>query len=204
MRRILFALALCFPLLWVAPATEAADECLCCREYLTGDLFGARSGLAEHGVVADLQLTQFYQGVADGGADQTAKYGGKLDYFFTFAQGLVVLHAETRFGEDVIQDAAGVAPVNANLLYPGLENTTAITGLQFNLPLTADGEWIFNFGKINTLDLIYSIYPQTGRGVDGFMNASAFLPLSVVRTLPLSFLGAGSKTRWVSATSTAG
>ena len=27
--------------------------------------------------------------------------------------------------------------------------------------------------------------------MDGFMNASAFLPLSVVRTLPLSFLGAG-------------
>ena len=90
---------MCFPLLWIAPATEAADECLCCREYLTGNLFGGRSGLAEHGVVADLQLTQFYQGVADGGADQTAKYGGKLDYFFTFAQGLVVLHAETPFGQ---------------------------------------------------------------------------------------------------------
>jgi porin len=190
-RRILLVLALSFVSLGNVAAQDLPAECLCCREYLTGDLFGARSGLAEHGVAADLQLTQFYQGVADGGQNQTSKYGGKLDYFFTIAKGLAVIHAETRFGEDVILDAAGGAPVNANMLYPGLENTTAITGLQFNLPLTADGEWIFNFGKINTLDLIYSIYPQTGRGVDGFMNASVFLPLTTARTLPLSFLGAG-------------
>ena len=101
------------------------------------------------------------------------------------------MHAETRFGEDVILDAAGLAPVNANMLYPELGKTTAITGLQFNLPLTADQEWIGTFGKINTLDLFNAIYPQTGRGVDGFMNGSAFLPMTIVRTVPLSFLGAG-------------
>jgi len=191
-RRILLSLALCLPLLGIVPATEAADECLGCREYLTGDLFGVRPGLAEHGVVADLQLTQFYQGVADGGANQTDNYGGKLDYFFTFAKGFAVLHAETRFGEDVVLDAAGLAPVNSNMLYPGLENTTAITGLQFNLPLTSDREWIGTFGKINTLDLFNTLYPQTGRGVDGFMNGAAYLPLTLLRTLPLSFLGAGA------------
>lgn len=141
--------------------------------------------------MADLQLTQFYQGVASGGTNRTDAYGGKMDYFFTFAKGAVVLHAETRLGEDVILDAAGPAPVNANLLYPGLENSTAITGLQFNLPLTPDQEWIASFGKINALDLFQTLYPQTGRGVDGFMNASVFLPLTVARTLPLSFIGAG-------------
>jgi porin len=77
------------------------------------------------------------------------------------------------------------------MLYPSLENTTAITGLQFNLPLTSDQEWIATFGKINTLDLFQMLYPQTGRGVDGFMNGAVFLPLTVVRTIPLSFLGAG-------------
>ena len=191
MLRTLLVSTACLVLIGMAAVSEAADECLLCREYLTGDLFGARSGLAEHGVVADLQLTQFYQGVASGGANETAAYGGKLDYFFTFAKGAVVLHAESRFGEDVILDAAGVAPVNANLLYPELEDTTAITGLQFNLPLTSDQQWICTFGKINTLDLFESLYPQTGRGVNGFMNGSAFLPLNVVRTVPLSFLGAG-------------
>ena len=160
-------------------------------DHLTGDLFGLRPSIAQHGVVADVDFTQFYQNVASGGAEQKGAYAGKLDYFFTFAEGFVIMHAETRFGEDVILDAAGLAPDNANLLYPGLENTTSITGLQFNLPLTSDQEWILSFGKINTVDLFDMLYQQTGRGVDGFMNASAFLPLTVSRTVPLSFLGAG-------------
>ncbi|MBN2294371.1 MAG: carbohydrate porin [Pirellulales bacterium] len=175
----------------INPAQKASAECCCCREYLTGDMFGIRPGLAEHGVVADFDLTQFYQDVASGGARRKDAYGGKLDYFFTFAKGLAVMHAENRFGEDVILDAAGLAPVNANMLYPELAQTTAITGLQFNLPLTTDQQWIGTFGKINTLDLFNAIYPQTGRGVDGFMNGSAFLPLTIARTVPLSFLGAG-------------
>jgi hypothetical protein len=59
-------------------------ECLWCSEHLFGDWLGARSGLAEHGIIADLYQTQFYQGVASGGREQTFKYGGKLDYEFTF------------------------------------------------------------------------------------------------------------------------
>lgn len=161
------------------------------REHLTGDWFGARPAMEESGIVADLRLTQFFQGVASGGSNQKFKYGGKQDYIFTLVGGLAVVHAETRFGEDVIFDAAGLAPVNANMLYPSLQNETAITGLQFNLPLSQDQEWIFTCGKINTYDLFNAVYPQTGRGIDGFMNASVFLPLTVSRTVPLSFMGAG-------------
>lgn len=170
---------------------SSCHDSLWCRDHLFGDLLGARNGLAEHGIVADLQLTQFYQDVASGGTEQRDAYGGKLDYLFTFAKGFCVLHAETRFGEDVILDAAWLAPVNANMLYPNLEDSTAITGLVFNLPLTSDQEWIATFGKFNTLDLFNQLYPQTGRGVDGFMNVSAFMPATVARTVPLSFLGAG-------------
>jgi porin len=175
----------------------SCGESLCTRSHLTGDMWCIRPSLAQRGIVADLQLTQFYQGVTSGGANEVFRYGGKLDYNFTFLgeplglnKGFVaMLHAETRFGEDVILDAAGLAPVNANMLYPSLENTTAITGLQFMQALSED--WAVTFGKINTLDLLNTIYPEMGRGVDGFMNASAFLPLTVVRTIPLSFLGAG-------------
>ena len=42
------------------------------------------------------------------------------------------------------------------------------------------------FGKFNSVDLFYSLYPQTGRGVDGFMNASMVIPMSVARVVPLS------------------
>jgi porin len=50
---------------------------------------------------------------------------------------------------------------------------------------------VTRLGKINTFDFFQSLYPQTGRGVDGFMNGSVFLPMTVVRTIPLSFLGTG-------------
>lgn len=166
------------------------------RDKLLGDWCGARSGLAEHGILADLQLTQFYQGGASGGAGQNAKYGGKLDYFFVFqgeklglCSGLTAaMHAETRFGEDVLH-VTPLAPVNVNMLYPSLEEETVITGLQFFQEL--DDEYSLTFGKINALDLFYTLYPQTGRGVDGFMNTSIALPLTVGRTLPLAVMGAG-------------
>jgi porin len=165
--------------------------------YMSGDLFGARSGLAEHGVIADLQLTQFYQGVTHGGVDERFRYGGKGDYYFTFLGeplGLnkgftAVVHAETRFGQDSNFDAVALSPVNINMLYPSQDAETAVTGVQIMQALNED--YVVTFGKINALDLFNTLYPQTGRGVDGFMNTSTFLPLSLARTTPLSFLGAG-------------
>jgi len=188
----------------VSTSTHGAHCACCCghdlwtREKVTGDLWGARSCLAQHGILYDAQLTQFYQGVASGGQEQRFKYGGKLDQFVLFdfdRLGIskrlkAVMHVDTRFGETVIGDAALLAPVNANMLYPQPdENDTAITALQFEYALH-DG-WSLTFGKINSLDLFYTIYPQSGRGVDGFMNASMIMPLTVARTVPLAFLGAG-------------
>jgi porin len=164
---------------------------------LTNGFWGLQPALAEHGIVYDAELTQFYQGVANGGLEQTFKYGGKLDQFVIFQGeklGLwkgfeVIMHAETRFGEDVIAAATDLAPANINMLYPTLNNDTAITGLQFMQALNED--WAITIGRINTLDLFQTLYPQTGRGVDGFMNTSTFLPLTVGTTIPLVFNGAG-------------
>ncbi len=85
---------------------------------MSGNLFGAGTKLAENGIVAGLSLTQFYQGVATGGAEQRFRYGGKGDYNFTFLGeplGLnkgftLIMHAESRYGQDSIFDAAGLAP----------------------------------------------------------------------------------------------
>jgi len=167
------------------------------REHLTSGFWGLQPALAEHGIVYDAELTQFYQGVANGGLEQTFKYGGKLDQFVIFEGeklGLwkgfeVIMHAETRFGEDVIAEASAFDPVNINMLFPSLENDTAITNLQFLQTLNEN--WALTFGRINTLDLFQTLYPQTGRGVDGFMNTSIFLPLTVGTTIPLVFNGAG-------------
>ena len=186
-----------------ANVCTCADQCcghgdFWTREHLTNGFWGLQPALAEHGIVYEAELTQFYQGVANGGLEQTFKYGGKLDQFVIFEGeklGLwkgftAIMHAETRFGEDVLGAASAFDPVNINMLYPTLNNETAITGLQFNQSLNEN--WALTAGRINTLDLFQTLYPQTGRGVDGFMNTSIFLPLTVGTTIPLVFNGAGS------------
>jgi porin len=99
------------------------------------------------------------------------------------------MHAETRFSEDANLDAVGLAPVNANMLWPALDNTTALSG--FTITQAFSEEWAVSIGKFNTLDLFNTIYPQNGRGVDGFMNVSTLFPLSAARPLNLSVNGVG-------------
>lgn len=215
MDRIRFAAALLFCLTCAARADAvcgfdepcySTDECDCCtqslwdRDKLAGDWFGHRDCLAANGITFNVDVTQFYQGVTSGGANEDWAYGGKADYFLTFSgqqagldglwEGFVFqLHAETRFGDDVNQDAVLASPSNANMLYPNGNDVTAITGLNFTQALNE--EWAVTFGKFNTFDFFQMAYPEFGRGIDGFMNTSVILPLSLARTTPLSFLGAG-------------
>ena len=165
------------------------NKCLSSRQYLFGDWHGMRPCLAKRGIIADLQLTQFYQGVADGGVSQTDAYGGKLDYQFTFLGeplGLwkgftTIMHAETRFGESLVGEAGAFAFPNTNMLYPSpSEQSTAITGL---LMIQALNERVgLAAGKINVVDFWTMVYPHVGRGVDGFMNINSFPPTN--RLLP--------------------
>ncbi|QDT45688.1 Carbohydrate-selective porin, OprB family [Gimesia alba] len=177
----------------------ACSESLFSREYLTGDLFGARSRLAEHGVIADIQLTQFYQGVASGGRRRRFLYGGKGDYIFTFQGeklGLnkgfsAILHAETRFGDDINTSAGALSLPNASMLFPlPGQHQTAITNLMFIQALSEN--FALTAGKYNLLDLWNMIYPNTGRGINGFMNVSLIAPTPIVRTTNLSINGAGA------------
>lgn len=170
-------------------------------EELTRRMTALAKTMEASGFVYDAEATQFYQGVASGGAEQVFEYGGKVDQFLILNSGklglwdgmTMTMHAETRFGQDVNNEAVGLAPVNVAMLYPKFdEHDTAITGLTFSQALSDDVQ--AQFGKFNGLDLIYSLYPQTGRGVNGFMNASMVVPVSVARVFPLSFLGAGALT----------
>ncbi len=169
------------------------------RSSLTNGFLGLQPALAKHGIVADIDVPQFYQGVTGGDADQTFKYGGKVDYNLTFLGeqlGLwkgftTIMHAETRFGESVVGEAGAFALPNTNMLYPTpSQDITSITGLLFlqalneNVALAA--------GKINVVDLWAMVYPDSGRGVDGFMNLNALAAgLPWLRFVNLSVNGAG-------------
>ncbi len=173
-------------------------DCPLCDE-LTCRLTPCMTRLASCGIAYNLQATQFYQGVASGGVERGFEYGGKVDQFFNVDGGKLglwqgssmVMHVETRFGDDVNRQAVPFAPVNIAMLYPKSgEHDTAITGLTFGQALSDD--LLVNFGKFNAVDLFYMLYPQTGRGVNGFMNASMVIPVSIARVAPLSVMGAGA------------
>jgi porin len=168
------------------------------RTSLTNGLWGAGQKMAESGIVADLQFTQFYQGVTSGGVEQEFFDGGKLDYNFIFLGGklglnkgfTLMMHAETRYGQDVNSAAGALAFPNANMLYPAPgRDVTSITSL-FAMQALSE-KWALTAGKYNSLDLFDMLYPHTGRGIDGFMNAALIVPLGVLRTTNLSFNGGG-------------
>lgn len=143
--------------------------------------------------------TQFYQGVASGGREQTFKYGGKLDYEFTFLgeklglnEGFFAfMHAETRFGEDINAQAGALAFPNTAMLFPFPEQQfTSISGLYVIQALNE--KVALTAGKYRTLDLFNMIYPDANvRGNDGFMNLSMMLLVTLFRTTALSLNGAG-------------
>jgi len=168
---------------------------------LSRHMTAAMKSMQAQGITYAPGVTQFYQGVASGGANEEFEYGGKVDQILildTCKMGLwdtmtVTMHVESRFGEDVNFDAVSLAPVNVNMLYPNFdEHDTAITGLVF--AQTIGDRVQATFGKFNALDLFYGLYPETGRGINGFMNASMVIPVAVARVVPLSFVGAGAMT----------
>lgn len=196
-----------------ASCSSVADDCGCgvgvadsygycinnsCTDELAASMASMAKSMEASGFIYAPGVHQFYQGVASGGAEQTFEYGGKVDQFFILDSGKLgmwdggsmTMHAETRFGQDVNFDAVAFSPVNTAMLYPKAgEHDTAITGLVLGQYLNEEVQVVG--GKFNALDLFYGMYPQTGRGVNGFMNASMLIPFGLVRVAALSFLGAG-------------
>ncbi len=167
------------------------------RPQLFGDWRGARTRLAERGVIIDLQATQFYQGVVDGsiGTDDW-QYGAKGDLFVTLLgerlglwKGLIInMHVEGRVGDDV-NLLSGLSPANAAMLMPSSQDEVALTQLMAIQMLRPD--FAITGGKYNAYDFT-DVNFHTGRGIDGFMNASLVLPLGLAKTVPLGLLGAGA------------
>jgi porin len=81
------------------------------RKYMTGDWGGARTDLANKGVLFELDVTQLLQGNAHGGRDtnNAFRYSGSADYYLKldtarmglWPGGLLYFHGETKIGDNV-------------------------------------------------------------------------------------------------------
>jgi porin len=169
------------------------------RSRLFGDWRGAKTALAQRGILLDFSSTHFYQGVTSGGrkADRGEwEYGGYGDAQLTIVGDKfrlpgfsAVIHAETKFGED-INNAVGLAPPNVRMLVPLFDAPgISVTGWQLNQMIR--NEWLLSAGKFDIMDLVDQTY-HTGKGEDKMWNASLVLPLNFGRPLSgLSLTGAG-------------
>jgi hypothetical protein len=64
----------------LAEPSQPADPGLFGQKYLFGNWGGARDALASHGIILDVELTQFYQGLLSGTGSKQGQYAGKVDY----------------------------------------------------------------------------------------------------------------------------
>ena len=177
---------------WQAHAQEhhAEHTSLHERTQLFGDWRGARTRLAQRGIIVDLQSTHFYQGITSGGPPEHRgewEYGGVGDAYITILgdkfgwKGFVFsIHAETRLG-DTINPFVGLAPPNNRLLVPPDDPpVVAVTNYSFIQQIGRG--WAVSAGKFNLVDLWDQIY-HGGKGVDKFMNASLIIPLNFGRPI---------------------
>ncbi len=165
---------------------------------LTGDWWGERTKLADKGITIDIDSVQSYQGVLDGGTNQSWKYGGSMFYRFKFdfqKMGLwegafVDVIAEHQFGEFVNEDTGAILGVNNDGLFPlpGYHNIN-VSQVKFTQFLSTS--FAVFMGKLNTIEGDDNIFAG-GRGKTNFMHENfIFNPVSI-RTIPYSALGAGA------------
>jgi porin len=160
-------------------------------------LFGRRRSLAERGILLDLNVTQFYQGVTSGGLEQRFRYGGHGDYLAKFdfdkllgREGLFLqLRAEHRFGQAVNLDSGsfGAPAVLPNLPVLGREDVHLTN---FVITQALSEKFIVFAGKVDTLDGDFNDFAH-GRGRTQFFNSNFVFNPIAVRTIPYSTLAAG-------------
>ncbi len=172
------------------------------REKLSGDWRGLRTDLHDHGVDIELRLSQFGQWVSSGGVNKNGEYGGLMDYIvnvdgqklFGLWKGLGFnVHAQTRWGEDILANAGGILLPNTPLVYPlpGNYSDSDITGLLVTQALM-DGRVDLFAGKLNAIDLWTTVYPHLGYGQEGFLSVNALAAgWPWLRYINLSMWGAG-------------
>ena len=165
---------------------------------VTGNWFGARDSLFDHGIDLRTDFTQFYQGVTNGGFRQTFPYGLKFDYWGTIEfeklvgwEGLFAnLHVESRFGDSVNPYVGSMIPANFALEFPKPHGSaSALTNMSFEQFLGEN--FVVTFGKFNQADGV-NIHPFLGgNGINRFMNEAFVLSPIYAQTLNYSVPGAG-------------
>jgi porin len=206
MKRTEFLLAfIFFFIIGIHPGTRAIAEDLTTgysgdflsRSTMTGDWGGVRNDLAKRGVTFDMNLTQIWQGVTDGGKETDWEYGGRGNLTINadtqklglWPGGFLTVEVEGNFDEDVNFNSGAIIPVNTDHLFPMPGdrelNISAVTFTQF-----LSKYFGVVLGKMDTTFADANEFAH-GKGDKQFMNTAFNVTPAGSLIITNSTLGAG-------------
>ncbi len=170
------------------------------RSRLTGDWWGARSSLVDHGVTLDLDYTATFQGLVSGTKDEDSGYGGKVDAFLNFDSGKLGLweggglhtHVEFRHGDAQSNLGNALFATNTAQLWP-VDAPEQIVATSIYLAQQVGDRVNVLVGKFNPVDFLAEDPFFGGWGTRRFMNLIFVAPPSGL--VPPVFMGAVTSMR---------
>ena len=182
------------------PDPAPVDSPVVARSRLTGDWWGARSYLADHGVTLDLEYTSSYQSLAGGTKDKDSGYGGKVDAFFNLDSGKLGLweggglrtHVEYRHGDAWANLGNTIFATNTAQLWP-VDTPEQIVATSLYLTQKLGERTNVLLGKFNPVDLLAADPFFGGWGIRRFMNLIFVAPPSGL--VPPVFMGVVTNVR---------
>ncbi|MBN2559833.1 MAG: hypothetical protein JXQ75_02745, partial [Phycisphaerae bacterium] len=179
------------------------------RKYLTGDWGGARTALANKGILFELDVTQILQGNAHGGKDtnNAFRYSGSVDYYLKldtarmglWPGGMLAFHGETKIGDNVNPKVGSLmAPNFQGLLpVPGEPGTTTLSEFYFMQALSE--QFVLIMGKLDGTSLA-DANAFTGNQRTQFMNVGFKVNPVLFYGTPYTTMMAGAvwlPTKWL-------
>lgn len=171
------------------------------RSHFLGNLGGSRTEWAKKGFTFDIAYNQYFQGVADGGVDTDAEYGGTIDYNINvdfdrmglIPGGLLQMRAVSRYGQSVNGISGALIPVNADATHP--TTTTLDEDVALLLPMITYTQFFsetfgLSIGKMEMYGTTNEF--SGGKGRTQWWNINLAMPLSPALIVPYSVLGAAT------------
>ena len=167
------------------------------RAKLTGDWFGLRTQMANHGIQLDVDNVHTVQGVSGGGLDSTTRYMGNAEIVLKLDSqkmglwpgGFLLVRGEAPFGTGVNRSTGAVLPVNTRpILSLPANDEMVLSHVVFTQFLSE--KFGIVLGKLDTSIGDANEFAH-GRGDEKFMNLAFSLDPVALRTVPYSTLGMG-------------
>jgi porin len=152
---------------------------------LTGDRFGVRPWLADHGIKVQPRITSFYE-EGFGGKKNNLEFGGKADLQITLNgekmglwKGLnLVSHLEYNFGHSPNEQMRTLLPQNTALFLPGINGANRFDISSLYLLQKIGKNKVLMAGKINMVDVASGSTFMGGAGIENFEHIAFVAPPS--------------------------